>query len=183
MTINTRIVWSKQLKTHKPSLSGDQSKDTIGCVEITLELSSSTFPLVRSLQITKKVLLLIKKYTYYIFMRQYLWRPSVDCPAPLLYENSDNDTCTCWNRHFHHLESKYVYVYVDMLSWRSYKYHIEKSIAAPVMKRSLFCGRCLIHHTVALWAFSLKHENPAGKKKCTHVGLYYYRYLRGCMLV
>ncbi len=28
------------------------------------------------------------------------------------------------------------------------------------MKMSLFCGRCLTHHTVALWAFSARQEKP-----------------------
>lgn len=44
VTMKTRTVWSRQLRQHRPSRSGLQSKLTIGCEEITLELRSSTFP-------------------------------------------------------------------------------------------------------------------------------------------
>lgn len=44
VTMYTRTVWSRQLRQHKPSRSGLQSKLTMGCEEITLELRSSTVP-------------------------------------------------------------------------------------------------------------------------------------------
>ena len=39
--MKTRRVWSRQLSTHRPSLSGLQSRDTMGCEESTLRAEQS----------------------------------------------------------------------------------------------------------------------------------------------
>jgi hypothetical protein len=44
VTMNTRSVWSSDVKQHSPALSGLQSKLTIGCVLMTREFSSSAVP-------------------------------------------------------------------------------------------------------------------------------------------
>ena len=42
--VRTRRVWSRHESTHRPSRSGLQSNETMGCVEMTRELSSSAEP-------------------------------------------------------------------------------------------------------------------------------------------
>ena len=152
MTIKTRTVWSKQLNTHSPSLSGDQSKETIGCVEITLELSNSTFPINMKRIYSHQVWLYVCMYTLI-----YLSHPWACYLERQWYGIQDNDTCTYWIHHCHHLHiykynCPYVYICVYICIYLFNR---------PVINRSLFCGKCLMHHTVALCAFSLRHEKPA----------------------